>query len=205
LRVDGILGDAYVGDVRLLQLALFVNLGEAALGDAAAFVIEALGARHARRGGARAGSGRRAPWRSRPGSSRVATQAVGVVVARPAVHAGESAGERAGAGAGAGTGAGTLHGSAPKAAQSAGPNCWASAGMRMRAVPSMWPSNVRGAFAGSREDRGSGGQAQRNATQCSTARHRHRHRQRWAVLHSRRASGGGFRRRESCQSSMRGV
>ena len=50
---------------------------------------------------------------------------------------------------------------APKTAQSAGPKCWASAGMRMRAVPSMWPSNVRGALAGSREDRGSGGQ--RNA------------------------------------------
>ena len=55
---------------------------------------------------------------------------------------------------------------APKAAQSAGPNCWASAGMRMRAVPSMWPSNVRGAFA----DRGrtvsrAGSAAQRNATQ----------------------------------------
>ena len=34
----------------------------------------------------------------------------------------------------------------------------------MRAVPSMWPSNVRGAFAESREDRESGGQ-QRNAAQ----------------------------------------
>lgn len=48
LGVAGVLCNAYVGDVRLLQLALVVDLGEAALGDAAALVIEALGARHAR-------------------------------------------------------------------------------------------------------------------------------------------------------------
>ena len=52
MRVAGVLCHAYVGDVRLLQLALVVDLGEAALGDAAALVVEALGARHARRGGA---------------------------------------------------------------------------------------------------------------------------------------------------------
>lgn len=52
LGVGGILLDADVGDVRLLQLALLVDFGEAALGDAAPLVVEALGTRHAGRGGA---------------------------------------------------------------------------------------------------------------------------------------------------------
>jgi hypothetical protein len=46
LGVGAVLDDADMGDVRLLQLALVVNLGEAALCDSAALVVEALGAGH---------------------------------------------------------------------------------------------------------------------------------------------------------------
>lgn len=124
LRVDRVLLDADVGDVGFLQLALVVGLGEAALGDAAALVVEALGARHARRGGARAGCGRRAPWPSRRWASarrsRV-SQAVGVVVARPAVHLGDCAG--------------TLHGSPRSIVRTVRPNSSASAAVRKRAIP----------------------------------------------------------------------
>jgi hypothetical protein len=73
-----------------LTLALLVDLGEAALCDSAAFVIEALSAGHARRGRAGAVGGRRAPrassGRATRWTSRVA-QAIGVV-ALPPVHAG---------------------------------------------------------------------------------------------------------------------
>jgi hypothetical protein len=91
LRVGGVFLDADVGDVRLLELPLLVDLGEAALGDAPSFVIEALGARHAGRRGARAGGRGRTSWsagrRASAGTTSIA-QAVGVVVARASVHGG---------------------------------------------------------------------------------------------------------------------
>lgn len=55
LRESPVFLDADVGDVRLLELALLVHLGEAALGDAAPLIVEALGARHGR--GCRARTG----------------------------------------------------------------------------------------------------------------------------------------------------
>lgn len=133
LGIYGVFLDADVGDVGLLQLALVVELGKAALGDAAALVVESLGARHAT---ARAGGGRRASWLTPrrwrwPSTwpSGVAAQAIGVVVARSAVHGSNDAG--------------WLHGSSSSSSSVAGDvqmgvggqDSCASAAERKRAVP----------------------------------------------------------------------
>jgi hypothetical protein len=94
LLLVSVVAISFKASLLLRTLPLVVHLGKTALGNAAAFVVEALGTGHARRGRAGAGGRRRPSGASGWRSIRVA-QAVGVV-ARPALHLGGSLDSRAG-------------------------------------------------------------------------------------------------------------